>query len=78
MDVARRAELDDNKATAEDFISSDVSATGSLFQDTPMIVPTREHLDLVKKLLTGDIYVGRGSRQRQLPKSRFCNVFKVS
>ena len=43
-----------------------------------MIVPTREHLDAVKRLTIGERYVGRGSRQRNLPKSRFCNIYKVA
>ena len=41
-------------------------------------VPVRGHLDSIKRLLRGDVYIGRGSRQRSLPKSRFCNTFKVS
>ena len=28
--------------------------------------------------MTGDRYVGRGSRQRNLPKSRYCNIYKVA
>ena len=56
----------------------DVSATGSQFKETPLVIPTREHLDWVKMLMVGDTYIGRGSRQRNLPKSRFCNVYKVS
>ena len=46
--------------------------------DQPLIIPTREHLDNVRWLMTGDEYVGRGCRQRELPKARFCNPFKVS
>ena len=52
--------------------------TGSRFEDTPLVVPTREHVDLVKRLMVGDTYIGRGSRQRNLPKSRFSNIYKVS
>ena len=33
--------------------TGDVSATGSQFKDTPLIVPTGEHLDLVKRLMKG-------------------------
>ena len=43
-----------------------------------MVIPTREHLDAVKRMLVGDIYTGRGSRQRNLPKSPFCNIYKFS
>ena len=35
-------------------------------------------LDSIKRLLKGDIYIGRGSRERSLLKSRYCNTFKVS
>ena len=49
---------------------------GETFDQTPLIVPIRGHLDSIKRLLKGDIYIGRGSRQRSLPKSRYCNTFK--
>ena len=38
----------------------------------------RGHLDAIKRPLKGDRYIGRGSRQRSLLKSRYCNTFKVS
>ena len=72
------AEPDGNADTVRQGASDDVSATGSQFQDTPLIVPTRENLDLVKRLMVGDTYIGRGSRQRNLPKSQFCIIYKVS
>ena len=43
-----------------------------------MVLPIRGCLDSVKRLLKGDLYIGRGSRQRSLAKSRYCNTFKVS
>ena len=43
-----------------------------------MTVPTREHQDVVKRMMVGDTYIARGSRQRNLLKSRFCNIYKVS
>ena len=46
--------------------------------DYPLVVPSREHLDNVRRLMAGDEYIGRGCRQRELPRSRFCNPFKVS
>ena len=48
--------------------------------DHPLIIPTREHLDNVRRLMKGDEYIGRGCRQREreLPRGRFCNPFKVS
>ena len=58
--------------------SLDVSALGENFDATPMVLPTRGCLDSVKRLLKGDLYIGRGSRQRSLAKSRYCNTFKVS
>ena len=48
---------------AEDNPSVDVSATGSQFQDTPLMVPTREHLDVVKRMMVADTYNGRGSKE---------------
>ena len=58
--------------------SFDVSALGENFDATPMVLPTRGCLDSVKRLLKGDLCIGRGSRQRSLAKSRYCNTFKVS
>ena len=58
--------------------SLDVSALGENFDATPMVLPIRGCLDSVKRLLKGDLYIGRGSRQRSLAKSRNCNTFKVS
>ena len=58
--------------------TQDVSALGESFDQTPLVVPVRGHLDSIKRLLKGDVYIGRGSRQRSLHKSRYCNTFKVS
>ena len=41
-------------------------------------MPTRGHLDDVRRLLRGDYYVGRGSRQRGLRRSFYANDYKVS
>ena len=68
----RPMELEEKANTTEDVSTDDVSATGSRFQDTPMTVPTREHLDVVKRMMRGDNNIGRGS------KSRFCNIYKPS
>ena len=54
------------------------SALGESFEATPMVLQIRAHLDSVKRLLSGDLYIGRGSRQRSLGKSRQCNTFKVA
>ena len=56
----------------------DLSALGESFGHTPLVVPVRGHLDSIKRLHKGDVYIGRGSRQRSLSKSRYCNTFKVS
>ena len=56
----------------------DVSALGEKYDVTPMVIPTRGHLDSVKKFMRGDFYIGRGSRQRNLGRSRYCNNFKVA
>ena len=55
----------------------DVSALGEMYIVTPMVIPTRGHLDSVKKFMRGDLYIGRGSRQRNLGRCRYCNNFKV-
>ena len=64
--------------TEIDCHSLDVSALGESFDSTPMVLPIRRCLDSVKRLLKGDLYIGRGSRQRSLSKSRYFNTFKVS
>ena len=46
------------------------SVLGDGFDSTPMVIPTRAHLDSVKRLLKRDENIGLGSRQRALPKSR--------
>ena len=55
-----------------------LSALGEDFDSTPQIVPVRANLDMVRTLMKGDCYVGRGSRQRGLEKSRFANPYKVA
>ena len=59
-------------------VPMDTSALGEGFDATPMVLPVRGHLDSVRRLLQGDVYIGRGSRQRALPWSRYCNNFEVS
>ena len=43
-----------------------------------MVLPIRAHLDSIKRLMVGDFYIGRGSRERGLTKSVFCNTHEVS
>ena len=44
----------------------------------PTVVPSRAFVDEVKALKQGDIYVGRGSKQRGLLPSFWANRYKVS
>ena len=44
----------------------------------PLVVPSRAWVDEVKTLKKGDVYVGRGSRQRGLLPSFWANRYKVS
>ena len=58
--------LEGTHTTAE----NDVSALGEWYERTPMVVPTRGHLDAIRRFMKGDLYIGRGSRQRKLLCSR--------
>ena len=42
------------------------------------MIPTRAHLDGVRRLMRGDFYIGRGCKQRNLQRSPFANPYKVS
>ena len=53
-------------------------ALGETFSVTPMIDPSRGHLDSFRRLVRGDLYFGRGSRQRASQNSRYCNNFKFA
>ena len=55
-----------------------LSAAGTVFSETPLVVPTRESLEEIRRFLKGDMYVGRGCKQLGLRRSRFCNTHKVS
>ena len=57
---------------------SDSSRSAIPAVTSPLVVPTRGHLDSIRRLMTGDRYIGRGSKQRALVKSIFHNPFKVS
>ena len=54
------------------------SVLGMAESDTPMVLPIRANLDAIKRLMIGDYCIDRGSRQRGLSKSIFCNTNKVS
>ena len=55
-----------------------VSVLGRSFENTPSILPVRGHLDSIKCLMKGDLYTGRGYRQRGLSCSQFANPYKVA
>ena len=55
-----------------------MSILGKGFDTTPMVKPVRALPDSVMQLMVGDVYVGRGCRQRGLQKSIFCNPYTVS
>ena len=44
---------------------------------TPLILPIRGCLEDVKAMMKGDHYIGRGCRQRDLPRGPFCNNYRV-
>ena len=52
-------------------VLSDVMSAG------PWVVPIRGDLDDIARLMAGDLYIGRGSRQRGLLASPFSNPYKV-
>ena len=54
-----------------------VSVLGTSFKNTPSILPVRGHLDSIKCLMKGDLYIGRGCRQRGVSCSQFANPYKV-
>ena len=57
------------------------AATGEgTSRDNPglLVVPSRTHLDEVRRLMRGDLYIGRGCKQRNLQRSPFANPYKVS
>ena len=47
-------------------------------ESIPPIVPVRGYVELVRKFMQGDYYIGRGSRERNLKPSVFGNPFKVA
>ena len=55
-----------------------ISITGLAIEDTPMIVHVRGHLDSVKRLMTGDVYIGKGSKQRGMWQTEWRNPHKVA
>ena len=45
---------------------------------TPLAIPVRGFVDDVRKFMVGDLYIGRGCKQRALQRSAFANPCKVS
>ena len=58
--------------------SADPEEGTSKHNPGPLVVPTRAHLDGVRRLMRGDFYIGRGCKQRNLQRSPFANPYKVS
>ena len=54
------------------------SVLGGTRYVTPMVVPIHGCVDMVKKFMRGDRYIGRGSAQRGLKRSVWANSYKVS
>ena len=55
-----------------------VSVVGRDFQNTPLILSIRRHLESIKRLVKGDQNIGCGCRQRSSGPSKFANPFKVA
>ena len=56
--------------TREDSDANDRSVLGESYAARPLVLSVRGHLDSIKRLLKGDLYIGRGSRQRSLGKKQ--------
>ena len=54
------------------------SVLGEVYSETPVVLPIRGHLDSIARMMIGDCFFDRGSRQRSLSQSLFCNDFKVA
>ena len=57
---------------------NDRSVLGETRGATPLVIPVRGFVDDVRKFMVGDLYIGRGCKQRALPRSAFANPYKVS
>ena len=68
----------DASALCPQSVSASASRSLSDVAQIPWVVPVRGHLDSIARLMSGDQYIGRGSRQRKLEKSQFSNPYKVS
>ena len=54
------------------------SILGEMQSVTPMVVPVRGYLDDIRRMMVGDYYIGRGSRERNLRRSIYANEYKVA
>ena len=54
------------------------SVLGEVYSETPVVLPIRGHLDSIARMMIGDCFFDRSSRQRSLSQSLFCNDFKVA
>ena len=51
---------------------------GDSEESVPLVVPVRGHLDAIRRMLWGDLYISLGSRQRNLPCSTCGNPYELS
>ena len=73
LDTGTQLGLDTHRSELENATEAEgqeFSALGESFDVTPMLLPVRGSLDSIRRLLKGDLHIGRGSRQRSLGKSR--------
>ena len=54
------------------------SMLGETRDSTPLVLPIKVCLDGIKAMMKGDVYIGRGCRQRGLKHSPYCNNYKVA
>ena len=57
---------------------NDRSVLGETRGATPLVIPVRGFVDDVRKFVVGDLHIGRGCKQRALPRSAFANPYMVS
>ena len=76
--ISQRGDADDPDRRVPEEVLVQSSEQPEVMQEVPTVVPFRAWVDEVKTLKQGDIYVGRGSKQRGLLPSFWANWYKVS
>ena len=54
------------------------SILGDAREATPLVLPIRGDLEDIQAMMQGDVYIGRGCRQRGLKRSLYCNNYEVA